>query len=194
MRSALLTLLGEGGSLKPSFKGHRRGFLIRSHLSYPLLRQRLVPLFGDRLVEISPSKPVVAFLEPSAAYLSRSLGQLQAFDLLCRQAQGIRQADFFSPQRMDRFRRLPACLSGGSHPPAAPGFSILALRLEGLPWTPRPDRQWLHLAEDFDRLWQTVPLSNVSLRGWQRASLEFLVRCSQCWRDESSNEERKGAK
>ncbi len=181
----LLALLGEGASLKPTLKGHRRGFLIRSHLEPGLLRRRLLPRWGARILVLSDQGPTVAFLEPSSDYLNRALARLDAIEILRRQSEAIEGARFFSQARSERLRRLPSSLGRGALSPPLLLFSRLALRIEGLACTPRPDRQWLHLGSDFDLLWESVPLMNTALRPWQRQALSFLCQVSRYWRDET---------
>lgn len=176
MRHTLVRLLGPEGWLKPSFRPHRMGFLISSQRCESSLRRALIPRWAVRIVPIHRESGRY-FLAPSSDFLVSSVGQLDAPALMHKHSEAIRESDFFSASRRDRLRRLEPILNRRAGRRAVSHLSSLTLRVEGLPWTPRPDRQWQNLAADFDEAWQRRPLLRSPLSRTDRAALQFLWIC-----------------
>jgi hypothetical protein len=169
VRAPLSRLLGEGGELRSSYLPGRSGFLIRSQRPLADLRRDLRSRgWACRLYPIH-AEGGRHFLEPSAGWLAAALrsDRLEWWS----PEHATAAATFFTAPRRDRIRRLPAGGSGGQAGKAwTRGFLELrglALRLEALPVSRRPDKQWRGLAEAFDRWWRgnrlyAVPSSELS--------------------------------
>lgn len=108
------------------------------------------------------------FVEPSCGWLVSLLGTAcwQPFD--------------FGAVRLERLRRLAPFLNApaGAHQPAGrSAFYRLALRLEALSREHHPGLV-RHSLEEFDGVWQRVPLFAVTLDSLQKEVLRSLLRVS----------------
>lgn len=86
---------------------------------------------------------------------------------------------FLTAQRKERLRRLKPFLEREAARVPEPAsrqdlFFRLALRLEAIPHSSKPQRLWVHCAGDFDEIWKVVPLFSLRLTPFQKAVLASL--------------------
>ena len=158
MRKALLRCLGKDARLQSSYLPGRSGFVLTSSRSLEELRAALTPRWACRLYPLHRESGRL-FLEPTNRWLSAALLNDQPHLWWTVEHQAGAQL-FFNDQRSERLRRL----AGLSRRPSfgwLRGFRqlrLLALRLEALHVTPRPDKQWRSLGVAFDDWWNSTPL------------------------------------
>ena len=184
MRRALLRLLGKGASLQSSYLPGRSGFVITTPRSLPVLRQALMPRWACRLYPICAERGRL-FLEPTSTLLRQALFQ-DPIETWWTPDHQVASELFFTAARGDRVRRLRNPVAKrfagpGARPcKAFRRLRCLALRLEALQVTPRPDKHWRALAEAFDELWRSAPLHTLGSDPLAGAVFAFLQRCRTC--------------
>ena len=174
-----MRLLGEGGEMRSSYLPGRSGFLVRSRRPLSHLRRDLRARgWACRLYPIH-AESGRHFLEPSRGWLAAQLrhDRLEWWGVEHRAASAV----FFTPARLERIRRLPT--GEGDEARWERGFLELrglALRLEALSASRRPDKQWRALAKVFDSWWQSTPLyAGPPGGGLCRAVVQHLRRCAE---------------
>lgn len=169
--------LGPEGRLQGSLIPGRSGYVLTSGRSLAHLRQALMPRWARRITTLhAPSGRY--FLEPSSSFLVRAL-TLDCPGQWWSPAHQAAAASFFTAARRERVRRL--VLPGRRPATWTRGFRAvrdLALRLESLRPTPRPDKHWRGLAESFDRLWSETRLYTLAADPLWLATVSHL-RCCQ---------------
>jgi hypothetical protein len=183
VRRALLRLLGKGANLQSSYLPGRSGFVITTPRSLSVLRQALMPRWACRLYPICAERGRL-FLEPTSALLRQALFQDPIETWWTSDHQAASEF-FFTAARADRVRRLRNLVAAKAGPGARPCKAFrrlrpLALRLEALHVTPRPDKHWRALAEAFDELWRSTPLHTLGSDPLAGAVFAFLQRCRTC--------------
>lgn len=177
MREALLRLLGPESRLQTSTLPGRSGFVLTSNRPLAELRQALMPHWACRLYPLHAASGR-HFLEPRPEALARAL--LRDLPLSWWNPGHQRAAsEFFAAARGERVRRL-ALPGGGQSSSWTRGFLALrdlALRLESLHVTPRPDKHWRGLGESFDQLWSATRLYTIPSDALWLAALGHLQRC-----------------
>ncbi len=179
-RQRLLCWLGPGAKLQSSYLPGRSGFVLSSSRSLAALRCGSRAEGAARIVPLHLESGRF-FLEPTAAWLTESLGcdQPPAWWSPAHQQGATR---FFDSLRLDRVRRLPAGVHGNrSWTRAFRAVRDLALRLEALSVTPRPDKHWAGLARSFDELWRGSRLTSMPADPLWAAVREHLWRCRKEW-------------
>ena len=155
--------------LSVSFGKSRLGFTFRSPRQLHELRGPYYRRVLTRL-ECLHSQSGRYFAQPSPRYLRQALLSLSAGSALS--SAGFE--GFLHAQRMDRIRRLPpATTRAGTHS-VSPLMFRMALRLESLPWSHRPQKLWAGLGRDFDEIWQSIPLYTRATSSLDRLVFDFL--------------------
>jgi hypothetical protein len=176
VREALLKHLGHGARLQSSYLPGRSGFVITSARPLPDLRRALMPRWACRLYPLHAGSGRF-FLEPVAAWMCAALARDNPADWWSEAHQRGAQA-FFQPARSDRVRRLPRGRSKrGSWSRGFADLRDLALRLEALSCTPRPDKHWAGVARSFDALWLRNALYAAPQTPLSQAVFAHLTLC-----------------
>lgn len=179
MRATLLRLLGEGAHLQSSYLPGRSGYLVTTRRPLDELRLALSRRWARRLYPVHAGSGRL-FLEPTSHLLAKALRD-DRLELWWTPAHQRACQQFFTPVRRERIRRLPPAGQGGS-PGHGPVRGLrearaLALRLEALSVTPRPDKHWRGLAEAFDQLWAGQALYTLQPDPLHGALYAYLRRC-----------------
>ncbi|MFA7479842.1 MAG: hypothetical protein WC314_05000 [Vulcanimicrobiota bacterium] len=165
MAQPLLSRLSRASRYQLSLGPGRLGWIVTSPLPLEWLRSALARWCTR--VEVIHRESGRFFLQPGRAYFSRVLAQREA----------IAGSGFHDcPKRCERLRRLRPFLakSGPRQTLGVDLFRALALRLEALAVQQEQDKLWQHMACDFDRLWESVPLYALRLERWQIRVLALL--------------------
>jgi hypothetical protein len=147
-------------SLRPG----RSGWNVTSPLPLGLVRLGL-EAWTDRVLALhEPSGRY--FVQPNKRYFNRVLSPVEFW------------SEFHDcPVRRERLRRLQPFLDrqqSAGQPLGWEYFLPLALRLEAILFTAQPEALWRHIGQDFDRLWDRVPLFSSVLEPWQVLVLNLL--------------------
>ena len=176
MRDALRRLLGPEARLQSSYLPGRSGYLVTSRRPLGELRRALMPRWACRLYAVH-EKSGRHFLEPSTQLLVQALSQDRPERWWSPPHERASQA-FFDPVRGERIRRL--ALPGRKRADWSRGYRALrdlALRLESLHATPRPDKHWRALGESFDELWRGARIYTLGPTPLWTATVDHLQRC-----------------
>ena len=162
----LVARLSGASQYQLSLRPGRNGWTITSPLPHEWLRRGLSGWCPRVCVLHAESGRY--FVRPGTRYLRTVL----------RTVRPDRQEVFHGcPIRQERLRRLRPFLertAGRFQPLGAELLFTLALRLEAVQFQKRPEKLWSHLAHDFDKLWERVPLFALNLEVWQAEVLKVL--------------------
>ena len=164
--SPLIARLAGASQFQLSLRPGRNGWTITSPLPHEWLRKGLRAWCPRVCVLHADSGRF--FVRPGTRYLLRVLRTWRPAG---------HEAFYGCPLRRERLRRLRPFLDHTqSHfqPMGSECLFTLALRLEALRYQKTPDKIWRHLARDFDKLWETVPLFALRLEPWQSQVLKVL--------------------
>lgn len=173
MRQRLQRILGPQARVEWSLVPGRRGYVVTSKSLSEGLRPCWRALGFPRLVALHAESGRF-LLVPSRGALGQALSDpsLDWWSDRHQQAAG----ELLAGWRGERIRRRPPF----SRPPRGcwvSGFVGLALRLDFLSVTPRPDKHWAGLAREWDALWRHHSLARLAKDPLGPAVWGYLQRC-----------------
>lgn len=162
----LIARLAGASQYQLSLRPGRNGWTLTSPLPHEWLRRGLSGWCPRVCVLHAESGRY--FVRPGTRYLRTVLRAIQP---------SRHEAFHGCPIRQERLRRLRPFLERERscfQPVGAELLFTLALRLEAVQFQRRPDKLWCHLANDFDKLWEKVPLFALNMEAWQSDVLKVL--------------------